>query len=123
MELLKLNESPARFPWKDVVFLYRTKVTTEDKFAIDMAGTVMKDGRVEFTVTEFYRTLVKTFVIGWEGVTDGAKPVPYSYDAFTRLPSDPDQDVLFKLAIKIGQDTGFLTTPEQKTAETELKNG
>ena len=123
MELLKLNQSPARFPWKDVTFLYRTSVTTQDKFTIDTAGSLLKDGSIEFHPWELYRALIRTFVVGWEGVTEDGKPVPYSYDAFSRLPSDPDQDLVLKLGIKIGTDTGFLKTPEDRQAEADLKNG
>lgn len=124
MELLKPNEGPARYEWKDgVVFLYRTKVTTEDKYAVDTAGQLMKDGTIQFNPWDFYRSLIKVFVIGWEGVTVDGKPAPYSYDAFSRLPADPDQDIVMKLAIKIAQDTGFFKSDEQTKKEADLKNG
>lgn len=122
MELLKLSDSPARYQWKDVVFIYRTKVTTEDKNAVNTAGALMKDGDIVFDPWDFYRALIKAFVTGWEGVTEGGKPVPYSYDAFLRLPADPDADVIMKLAIAIGRATGLMKTPDEEKAEADAKN-
>jgi hypothetical protein len=123
MELLKPNDGPAKYEWKDgVVFLYRTKVTTEDKYNVDTAGSLMKDGAIQFNPWDFYRALIRQFVTGWEGVTENGKPVPYSYDAFMRLPADPGQDIVMKLAIKIGQDTGFFKSVEEQKKADDLKN-
>lgn len=122
MELLKLGESTARYQWQDVTFIYRTKVTTADKFEVDTAGALMRDGKITFTPFEFYRALIRSFVVGWEGVTENGKALPYSYESLLLLPSDTESDLIMKLGIKIAQDTGFIAEEKVVKAEADLKN-
>ena len=105
MELVQ-EKAPLRFAWGDVTFLVKPQTTSGDKFEIDMAGRpVGNTGQVEFSPAEFYRTLVRQFVVGWEGVTSEGKPVPYSYENLMRLPAQSGDDVVIRLGIFIVENT------------------
>jgi hypothetical protein len=120
MELLKLDERPAEFKWEDITIFYRKTVTVEDKFTIDTAGATVKNDKIEFGVWDFYKTMIRVFVVGWQGVTQDGNKISYSYDAMMKLPSTVANDLIMSLGFKIAQDTGFIT--EKKEAG-DLKNG
>lgn len=122
MELLKLDERPAEFKWKDVTIIYRVNVSAEDKFVVDTAGTHINGEKIEFKPWEFYKTMIRVFVIGWRGVTENGKEIPYSYDTFLkRLPGDLQEDLIMQLGHDIAVKNGFLN--EKKTeGEAALKN-
>ena len=110
MELVKQSENLV-YPYKDIKIFVRSKATAGDKFAIEESGKFnVKTGKFDFNMVDFYRILVERFVIGWEGVTDGAKPVPYSFEALGNLPIDSEQDFIIKLGMFIADKTGFSTT-------------
>jgi hypothetical protein len=97
MELLKLDERPAEYKWEDVTFLIRTRMGPGDKFAVDTAGHLLENGKVTFKAWKLYEVLIKTFVVGWKGVTENGKEVPWDYDVFaTRFPVK-DKDVIMLL--------------------------
>ena len=118
MELLKLDDRPAEFVWNDVRIYFRTKVTVGDKFAIDTAGTRIEGDKVEYKPWDFYLTMIRTFVTGWEGVTENGKKVPYSYDALmNRLPSDSGEDLVMKLGLQIAKTNGLIQSTENQEAK------
>lgn len=123
MELLILDERPAEFKWKDVTFKYRTSVSSEDKFAVDTSGKILKGDKIEFSFWDFYTTMIRVFVVDWNGVTSSGKPVPYSYETFLKkFPGDLQEDLIMLLGAKIAYATGFLQ--EEKIKEkTKIKNG
>lgn len=115
MELLKLGERPAEYKWQDVTFFFRTKVTVGDKYEIDTAGTLIAGSKVTFTPWNFYLTIIRVFVTGWEGVTEDGKPVPYSHEnMMTRLPSEQSEDLIMKLGVHIAEATGLISTDKQE---------
>lgn len=121
MELLKLDERPAEFKWKDVTFYFRKRVTVGDKYEIDTAGTVMDGEKISFTPWGFYTTVIRIFVTGWDGVSDGGKAVPYSFETLmNRLPADTTEDLVMKLGFQIAKELGLVTSEPKQ--EGDLKN-
>jgi hypothetical protein len=121
MELLKLGERPAEFKWKDVTFFFRTKVTVGDKYEIDTAGTLIAGDKVSFTPWNFYLTITRIFVTGWDGVTEDGKAVPYSHEnMLTRLPAQDSEDLIMKLGVHIAQNNGLISS--DKKEEDGVKN-
>jgi hypothetical protein len=118
MELVKQSENLV-YTYKDIKILVRSKATAGDKFAVEESGKFNSEtGKFDFNMVEFYRILVRRFVVGWEGVTDGGKPVAYSYDALSSLPIDHEQDFIIKLGMFIADKTGF----SKVEAEASKKN-
>lgn len=119
MELLKVDKTPATFKWQGVTFFYRKHVTVEDKFSVDTSGKVFNGNKIEFKPWEFYKTMIRVFVVGWESVTENGKPIDYSYEnLMTRLPANKTEDLVMLLGHHIAIETGFL---EDKKAD-DLKN-
>ncbi len=46
-------------------------------------------------------------------MTDGGKPVPYSFPALMALPADATQDWIIKLGTFIASNTGILAAQEE----------
>jgi hypothetical protein len=115
MELLKLDDRPAEFVWNDVRIYFRTKVTVGDKFAIDTAGTHIEGDKVQYKPWDFYLTMIRVFVTGWDGVTEGGNKVAYSYDnLLNRLPSDSSEDLVMKLGLQIAKTNGLIGSENQE---------
>jgi hypothetical protein len=122
MELLKLDDRPATFVWKDVTFSFRTKVTVGDKYAVDTSGTVMGDDGISFRPWELYSAMIRIFVVGWSGVTENGQSAAYSYDAMMkRLPGDMAEDLVMKLGVHIAKTNGFIPGDTQQKAD-DVKN-
>ncbi len=118
METVKA-EKDLEFKWKDVTFKVRGVATSEDKFEINVLYGVDKEGKLKVPRSQFYRTAIKRFVKGWEGVTTDGKPVPFSMEALGNLPIDPDgEDVMILLGSFIINTCGLFPT----AAEAERKN-
>lgn len=123
MELLKLDERSEEFEYKGVTFFVKKNFTPEDKFFIDTSGELGKDGRIKFHPREYYRALIQVFVVGWKGVTENGKEVPYSFETLcTRLPADMTDGLFLKLSLFIGKLHGFTKSDEELKKEAELKN-
>jgi len=119
MELLKLDERPAEYKWEDVTFLFRTIMGPGDKFAVDTAGHLMENGKITFKVWELYKALIKTFVVGWKGVTENGKEVPWDYNLFmTRFPVK-EKDVVMLLGEHISETVNIFGLSKETEA---LKN-
>lgn len=126
MELLKTptTEQLLKFTWNDVTFLVKPRAGAMDKFELDTRGDLAADGTVTMSRTIFYRVLVERFVVGWEGVTEDGRPVPYSFARIERLPALPDDDLIFKLGAYIATQTNVLAEPQAAAeAKEALKNG
>jgi hypothetical protein len=122
MELLKLDDRVEEYKYKDVVFYFRTTVSSGDKFNVDISGSMHEDGKIHYKPMEFYRTIIKTFVTGWRGVTENGKEISYSFETLaTRFPADPTEDLFIKLGLHIAEKTGIYST--KKKEEPEIKNG
>jgi hypothetical protein len=119
MELLT-EKSTAVFEYKDVKFTIRTNVTVGDKFEFDTSGTITKDDKIEFKPWELYKTMIRLFVISWEGVTKDGKPVLWDYETFMNsFPTDSEGgDLVMKLGTFISDKTGVL-----RGANEQRKNG
>lgn len=87
MEILK-PQPPARFTRGDLTILVRTRALEDDKLAIatDEKAYVDEKGRVRINQGDYARLLIQRFVVGWEGVTEGGKPVDYDYERLLELP-------------------------------------
>lgn len=99
MELIK--PEVARFEFKDIVFLVRSKATLGDRMAIEAltvgAIQAVKAGGIE-GLPKLGREIVKLFVCGWEGVTLDGKAVPYSYDLLvSSFPADIADELMPQL--------------------------
>lgn len=115
MELLQLDEKPVEYKHKDVTFLVRKNATVADRLAIDCAGVLEKDGRVRFDLRNYYEVLIKTFVVGWAGVTRAGKDVAYSYDLLmNNFPMSDEGDLLIKLGTFISEQTGLYQKKEEE---------
>jgi hypothetical protein len=114
MEIAKQN-APLEFKWKDITFQIRSTAMSGDKFAISMSSPI-ENGRQTFSLTAYYRKIIELFVIGWQGVTEDGKDVPFSLDALGRLPVDANNDVFILLASFILNNTGFSADAERKNA-------
>ncbi len=121
MELLAKKAETKTAVIGGITFEFRTKVTSGDRFEINTGGALTKDGIVSFNPLELYRVVCRLFVVGWEGVTEGGKPVLYSFETLTtRLPELPGQDIIIQLGTKIAEETGIF---KASVAEADLKNG
>lgn len=86
MELAKPQE-PLKFAYKDVTFLVRPKSIEADRLEVWGSGQV-EDGKIISKQAEFVKALIRCMVVGWEGVTEDGKPVPYSFETFlARFPN------------------------------------
>lgn len=96
MELLKQQEN-AEFKIGDITFYIRTQMTVRDKFEMDIIGEYV-DGHFQMKKGALIYKLVELFVVGWNGVTEDSKPVPYSYETLiTRLPGDASKDIIIAI--------------------------
>ncbi len=119
MELLKDKNTEA-FQYQDVKFVIRTNVTVGDKFEFDTSGTISEGDKISFRPWEMYKTLIRLFVVSWEGVTKEGQPVPWGFQMFMdSFPTSEDgSDLVMKLGSFIAEKTGML-----KAKEDERKNG
>lgn len=116
MELLKPKDH-LTYSIGDVKFFIRSQLTARDKFRIGIMGDY-KDGVFKVARGEVFEKCIEIFVVGWDGVTEDGKPVPYSFDAFmTRIPGDVAKDWILKLGVFIVHELGLIS----KEAE-EAKN-
>lgn len=108
-ELLKPGKTTKEVAFGDVTFAFRTELTAGDKFDIDTAGFLNKDGAISIKPLELYRKVVETFVVGWKGVTEGGKDAAYSFAKLSLLPVPADgQDLIFKLGVHIAGELGLI---------------
>src|SRR5512135_3231318 len=104
MELLKLDDRLVEWEWQGVTFLIKPRLSSRDKWNVATASRKMTKDGVEFNTWEFYTTMIRTFVVGWKGVTEGGKDVPYSFDTLMdRLPSSADDNLVMQLGLFIGK--------------------
>jgi hypothetical protein len=103
MELLKLDERPVEYKWEDVTFVVKKTYSTADKFAVDTAGQLLESGKISFKPWELYKVLIRTFVIGWKGVTENGKEVPWDYDVFMSRFPVKNRDVVMLLGLFISE--------------------
>jgi len=123
MELIK--PEIARYAYKDVVFLVRTRANAGDKFAMeqtDIGRLVVEGGKAirKVDAVVWGKFLVRQFVCGWEGVTDPdtKQPAAYSYETFEAcFPADPDDVLWTKLAAFIASRVDIFTK-----GASEIKN-
>ena len=112
MEIQKQGEI-LEHKWKDITFRVRAQATAGDRFEIDILYDVDK-GVVVVPRRELYRTLIKRFVVGWEGVTEDGKPVPFSLENLERLPAD-NEDVILFLGSFIVNKSGLFPAAEESS--------
>lgn len=83
MELIK-PKPPLEFKYKDCVFIVKAQSSDADKMEVLAAGSG-EGNRVSIPRAEFYRALIRCFVINWKGVTSEGKEVPYSFEVFMKF--------------------------------------
>lgn len=101
MELTQARPKTHSWTWEGVTFHYRTEATVHDRFVLDTSGEMQKDGTLRFNTRAFVETLIGLFVTGWEGVTAGGQPVPYSLEDLKRLPISAGAELILKLGDEI----------------------
>lgn len=117
MELLKPKDN-LTFSIGDVKFFIRPQMTVRDKLELDMLGDY-DNGVFQVKKGDIIAKLVELFVVGWDGVTEDGKPVPYSYRTFAeRLPADMARDWMLNLGTFIFEQLGL-----GKTEQGAVKNG
>lgn len=94
------------------MFHIRPKATAEDRFEITVLYDADAKGHVKVPRRDVYRTLIERFVVGWTGVTEDGKPVPFSMDALGRFPVDKNEDVMIILGHFIFKSCGLWETDE-----------
>lgn len=111
MELLKDKKTEAFQYGQGVKFIIRTNVTVGDKFEFDTAGTISDGDKISFKPWEMYKTMIRLFVVAWEGVTKEGQPVPWNYEMFMEsFPTNEDgSDLVMKLGSFIAEKTGMLS--------------
>lgn len=98
MELSRAKE-PLKFKYRDVTFLVKPHAVEADRLEIWASGKA-DDGKIVAPRAEFVKALIRCFVIGWEGVTQDGKPVPYSFETFVNLfPKQPKDETPVFLAL------------------------
>lgn len=95
MELIK-PAKPLEFKHGDVTFFIKPNATSHDRFMSVMSGEMKSDGTIAVKRAEFNETILRNFIVGWEGVTQNGKPVPYSWEAFiSSWPKEEDGKNIF----------------------------
>lgn len=113
MELTKVQDNLV-YPFEDVKFFVRTPATAGDRYELSMLGD-WRDGKVVMKKGDYFLKVIELFVVGWDGVTEGGKPVPYSYETFMRrFPVSPKQDLILTMGAWIAEKVGLLSIVEQK---------
>lgn len=120
MELLKEKKTEV-FEYQDVKFTIRTNVTVGDKFDFDTSGSIQEGDKITFKPWELYKTMIRLFVISWEGVTKDGEKVLWDFETFmSSFPTDSDgSDLVMKLGNFIADKTGVLRSKQGE----ERKNG
>jgi|SRR5713226_5903531 len=122
MELLKPEQEPLKLIIGDVTFHVRSNLTARDKLAMDMIGEYV-NGVFVLDKVSLFEKLIELFVVGWEGVTENGKPVPYSFKTFmTRFPGDVAQDWLLRLGGFIMDSLGLVKKADVESALVTSKN-
>lgn len=78
MELMKTEV--VEFQFRDIKFLFRSKATVGDKYAIEKLIADALKARATEAVPRLGKEIIKLFLCGWEGVTLDGKPVACSYE-------------------------------------------
>ena len=95
MELVK-HSQPLEFKYEDIVFLVKKHANAEDKMEVALSGK--RDGNdIFWTRAEYCKTIIRRMVLGWKGVTQDGKEVPYSFDALCELPHVEGRNVFLAL--------------------------
>ena len=109
MELKKSDEKALEFKHGDVTFLVKPKATAMDRLQVVMAHTP----------EDMLTRAIKQMVIGWQGVTDGGKDAPYTYESLSSIPEPiPNDSVMMKLGYFVMEKTDVIGSKE-----VEPKNG
>jgi hypothetical protein len=119
MELTRIQSAePLEFKYKDVIFKIKSRASEGDRLEVLLSAR-HEGGKLLISQAEYAKTVIKKFVLGWEGVTHEHKPIAYSFELLEEyFPRDPDgHNVLLLLANFI-----FDHTDIQKK-ESELKKG
>jgi hypothetical protein len=116
MELMK-QEKPLELKFEDVKFYIKPRATAFDIFTLRM-NSEMNDGVVSLSSKTYYNGVIKSFILGWEGVTIDGKPVPYAWDLLiTLFPKGKDKDVFFELLDFILKNTDLTYKQEELKKE------
>ena len=124
MELLGIvkPDQLLKLKWQDITFLVKPYASQEDKFIIATSGIINDDGSTVVETRGLYATLVRRFVVGWEGVTSEGKPVDYDFSLFSRLPAVPGEtNAVFAVGTFIAENTDALGKRKDPSTEA-LKN-
>ena len=110
MELVK--DTPARFEHSDLVLLVKTKASVGDKMAVEQLLANIRNARTIDNLPKTGKELVRLFVVGWEGVTQDGKPVPFQYDLlYSGLPAALADTLMPALYKFIQANVDILTKP------------
>lgn len=121
MELIKPKDN-LEFKWRDVTFFYRGDITVGDRYRVLNSGNVMDGDKIMFRPWDLYKTLIETLVVGWTGVTENGKSIPYSFDTLmNKLPADMTTDIVSVLGLEIAKKTGFFSGEDNAKVESLKK--
>lgn len=112
MELLEQRR--AAFKFRDATLFVRTAATAGDRLALDRidadAEAALRAGATPALVlAAMGERIVELFLDGWEGVTVGGKPAPYSFAALKGgFPAECAKDLFSGLGRFINENVDVL---------------
>lgn len=107
MELIK-SDKPLEFKKDGVTFYIKPRATSHDGFMAAMGGEMRHDGSISMKRAEFNETILRGFIIGWDGVFIDGKPTPYSWESFvTGWPKEETGNIFVELTNFIFDKTDF----------------
>ena len=113
MELLK-QEKPLEFVHKGVKFFIKPHASEHDRFMALMVGDMKADGSVIMRRSDFNETILRSFILGWEGVTENGKPISYSWEKFVMgWPKESGAGVFVELTNFILEKTDYSKSNEE----------
>jgi hypothetical protein len=115
MELLKPQDN-LTFEYEDVKFFVRSPATVKDRFELDMVGD-WKDGKFTMSKSAYFLKLIELFVVGWAGVTQDGKDVPYAYATLMESFPNVKNDLILTLGAFIADKVGILPESEPKKGD------
>jgi len=124
MELVRQSE-PLEFKYEDVTFLIKRQATDADKAEVLFAATSADGKRLTVPAAEFYRALVRCFVVGWRGVTENGKEAQYSFESFIKsfpVAKGRGESVLIKLGQFITEHTDVFKEDEIEKNESRRQH-